>query len=245
MTRCLTWPQMQRLEQPVLLVLNSAPNAQGEIAQIIERLAALTSVDELRVIGPSALQKDVQQLGVRKRHYLPARVGRDDLELYYFLETPPALRWIAELAPKTVVGSSPHNMYNEEVKDLFEMRVAAILHEAVLLAHSLPNAYVYVLETQDLLARAARKQKVDAYRASVGALLEDFHQQWVDLGRPGFDDRQNFADVETTFARHLGPAVLTYDEVSPIPIARADASSPDVDVFTFVRERLLQALRQS
>jgi hypothetical protein len=245
MSNCVTWSELQIPDGPVLLVLNSPVTALHEVPQIIEQLGTVMSLDRVHVIGPSAWVKDVLRLGIRKRQYLPARTGRDDLELNYFLETPPALQWMARLAPSIVVGSSPHNLYNEEVKDIFEVRVAAVLRDAVLLAHSLPNPYVYLLDTDGLLERAGRGAKIAAYHESVARLLDDFHQQWVTRGRPAFDDAPDFSDVEATFARHLGRAALDFDEASPIPLATVETTSDRTRVFAFVRDRLLQALRQS
>ena len=175
---------------------------------------------------------------------LPTRVGDSELELNYFLESERALQWIAKLEPRTIIGTAPHSLYNSEVKSIFELRVCVFLSGAALLAHTLPGKYVYVLDTDALLDRAGRETKVAAYKKTVDALLEDFHAQWRARGCPAEDDAPDYGDVEATIARHLGPAVLDYDEASPVPIPRVDTTADQTLVLRFVRSRLIRSLRR-
>lgn len=243
MTGVTTWADLRDTVGPVLLIVNSLPDNRTEVEAVLRSLTQMTSLENLRVVAPIALTRLVRAHGVRRSHILTPRWGRDELELNYFLETSPFLRWVATVKPAVVLGSIPHNLYNEEVKDIFELRVALFLDQGTFLAHALPHPYVYALDTAALVDRVVRGPKIEAYRHTAEALLADLYTQWESRGRPAADDQTDFADVEIAMARHLGAALLDYDEASPIPLDSPDTAADRTRVFNFVRRRLLLALR--
>jgi hypothetical protein len=240
---CTTWSALQ-IATPVLVILNSEPSRQDEVVAVFDALMPVVPVEDLRVIGTASWMRLMRTRGIRASQTLTTKIGREDLELNYFLENETALQWVAQQEPRTIIGSSPHNLYNEEVKHIFELRVTMLMSGAIFLAHTLPGKYVYLLETEDLFDRSGRSLKTDAYRQKTAALMADFHAQWQARGRPAEDDGPDYDDVADTIARHFGPAALAYDESSAIPIERVDITSEHVFVLRFVRSRLMRALRR-
>jgi hypothetical protein len=241
---CTTWSALGQLATPVLLIVNSDPAREDEVATVLDALEPVVPLPKLRVIATSNWTGLLRARGIRAAQTLTTRVGHEELELNYFLENEKALQWIAQQELRTIVGSSPHSLYNEEVKEIFELRVTMFMSGSTFLAHTLPAKYVYVLETEDMFDRAGRGLKSDAYRRRVAAMLADFHAQWQAAGRPTEDDRPDYGDVEATIARHFGPSVLAYDEASAIPIERTEITAEHVFVMRFVRSRLMRALRR-
>ena len=234
---------MGRLQTPVLLIVNSSAEHAHDVASTMQALTAVVSPHDLRVIAPTAYAGRVEGAGVAREHIRPATVHGAELELNFFLEHAHAFEWVARQRPRTVLGTAPHSLYNEEVKDLFESRVLMFLGSATFLAHALPARFVYELTAADLIERTQRPARVAAYRALSDAVLADFHAQWLAKGSPSQDDSPDYRDVEDTFARHLGREVLTYDEQSPVPTPIA-TSAPRELAAQVRRTRVQQLIRQ-
>jgi hypothetical protein len=149
-----------------------------------------------------------------------------DLELNYFLETPPALAWTLPKRFTLVAGTAPHGLYNEEVKSIFEFRVCLFLRDGLFIAHALPEEYVYLFNLAGVLSRLGRDAKVARYQAASRALIEDCHRLWQADGCPAQSDDADYADVTDALRRHLGAAVMDFDERAPAPLSLPEEAVP-------------------
>ena len=159
-------------------------------------------------------------------------VGDVPLELNYFLESAVALQWILGHQFTAVIGSAAHSLHNDEVKDVFERRVALFLGSSVFLAHALPRRYVYVLGLGDLLQRMTRPEKVAGYGTMSRALVDDLLALWRARGCPVVDDQKRFDDECEILVRHLGAETIAFDEMPRHRSSPHEGSSP---VAEFVR----------
>jgi hypothetical protein len=240
-----TWSELDRRSGNVLLIVNSASGADSEVEASSTHLAACGDV--LHVIAPSSWRRWFDARGVSAER---VRYTRDcdgsEVELNYFLETMPALRWIESKRFALVAGSAPHSMYNEEVKEIFEQRVTLFLGQGLFVAHALPQPYLYLFDRIALLARQARYAKVDRYRTLCRAIVDDCHRVWREhQSRSGPDaaaDR-GCAELSAVLKAHFGAAFLEFDEVSAIAVPReqlavtaADAAARFADVATHLGE---------
>jgi hypothetical protein len=242
---CTTWDALGRVRTPVLLIVNSRPADVPEIEAAITALTTVAAVRDLRVVAPVAAVPLVGRLGVVSEHIRPATVHGAELELNFFLEHEQAFEWVARHRPATFMGTAPHSLYNEEVKEIFESRVLMFLGGGTLLAHVLPAPFLYRLRAQDLIVRSERPAKLLAYRTLTDQLLADFHAQWIARGAPAQDDTPDYRDVADTFARHFGRQSLTYDEQSRVatPIAVRPSSDLAARVRRARRQQFVRELR--
>jgi len=70
--------------------------------------------------------------------------------------------------------------------------------------------------------------------------MGDLHAIWRRDGEPSTCDDPGFDDVVPALTRHLGPAVLAFDEVSPIPIPPADTADGVVGFVTHLQQLLVE-----
>ncbi len=222
-----TWNDVAAIDGNVLLIINSPAGDERAFGRVLDELEGRVLPERLHIVAASDWHG-----WLRNRGWSDARVlfsadaaGRE-LELNYFLESPAALRWIVTRQFSAVVGSAPHNLYNEEVKDIFERRVGIFLGGGRFLAHTLPQPYVFVLELADLLQRFNRGRKADDYAAVCRAMIDDLYRLWVEGGKPPVSDGRSCDGLTAVLARHLGSDALSWDEVSPIPLRRPDAGAP-------------------
>ena len=166
----------------------------------------------------------------------------DDLELNYYLESPAALQWILNRQCAVVVGSAPHNLYNEEVKYIFERRVALFLGAGRFLAHTLPNPYVYALTLSDLLHRQSRPARIAEYGRTSQALVADLHAHWIALGGPVVEDETPFVDVAAVLSRRLEPDVSMFYDEAGLPSPPLDAVSSMVEFVAYLETVLHSGL---
>jgi len=237
-----TWLDVAAIDGNVLLIVNSAPGDESEAGRVFDALDGCVQPSRLYVI---ATPEWLGWLGRRgwsgDRVLLALDAVGDALELNYFLESAEALRWIVARRFAAVIGSAPHNLYNEEVKDIFERRVGIMLGPARFLLHTLPNPYVFSLSLPDLLQRFNRGRKAAEYGAVSRALIDDLHRAWAESGKPSVCDARSFDDAVGALERHLGANVLSWDEASPIPLDPPDSAGTAADFLLLAEAALHQA----
>ena len=140
-----------------------------------------------------------------------------DIELYYFLQTPTAMRWIASKPVALLSGSAPHSLYNDDVNVLFEQRAALVLPDGWLLTHALPERGIYLFDFPGVMERLGRQPKTDAYRVWCRGLIDDLHAVWLRQGSPEVSDDRNRTDVVEILRARLGVKMLEFDETGAVP----------------------------
>ena len=118
-----TWDDVGPIAGHVLLIVNSALGDTKSVDQIVDTLILRTNARDLFVVAAPRWKRHLTAKGLRRSQILTTR----DLELNFFLQTRKALKWLVRKRFAVVVGSAAHSRYNEEVKDIFEQRVAAFL----------------------------------------------------------------------------------------------------------------------
>jgi hypothetical protein len=237
-----TWLDVAEIDGNVLLIVNSAPGDESEAGRVFDALDGCVQPSRLYVIATPEWFGWLRKRGWSGDRVLLAldAVG-DALELNYFLESAEAIRWIVARRFAAVIGSAPHNLYNEEVKDIFEVRVGFILGAARFLIHTLPKPYVFSLSLPDLLQRFNRGQKVAKYEAVSRTLIDDLHRAWAESGKPSVCDARSFEDAICALERHLGPDILSWDEASPIPLDPPDSGRAAAEFLLAAEAALHQA----
>ena len=172
------WADTISADSRVLLIVNSQPFRRDEIEQTITAIAARTDLSRVSCIAPASLRSWLIQLGLSAANVLPARIHGNDLDLVYFLESPRAIRWAAERNATVVLGSEPYAPNNEEVKDAFELRAAALLGAASYVAHSLPDDRVFCFDVKELWVRTARHESMARHHARVQAGMAALERAW-------------------------------------------------------------------
>ena len=220
--KCTTWDKLGRFAGRGLLIVNSPPEDRESLVLVLEALTKVLDPAQISAIASPSNHQLLRESGVVPGEILSTRFEGQDLELNYLLERPDLIEWVSQRRPQIITGSLAHSLYNDETKDLFEQRVGFFLGNSSFLAHTLPNAYVYVLGAQEMSRRIGRHKKIEEYRRTAGNLLEALHQHWHDLGRPAADDESGFENETVLLAEHLGEDLLDFDERSRIPVARTD-----------------------
>ncbi len=238
-----TWRTLSPLDGNVLLIVNSPHGDEHEVSMALDAVERCAARTRLHIIATAAWQPWLSDRGASSDRVLYSiDAAGDELELNYFLETSTAVRWIVGKQFTAIVGSAPHNLYNEEVKGIFERRIGAILGAGRFLAHTLPEPYVFVLTLEELLHRFNRAPKAEQYGVFCRELLADLHRGWVASGRPRVADTGSFDEVSAVLERHLGPAVLSWDEASPIPLHRLDTGGRALEYLLYVEGVLHRAV---
>jgi hypothetical protein len=220
-----TWEELGALDANVLAILNSAADDEQAVGALLAELESRVPAGRLHVVAAPAWGPALATGGIADDQMLLTIDDRGrDIELNHFLETPAVLKWAVSCKFRTIVGSAAHALYNDEVKDVFEQRVCVLLGDGCFLAHTLPGPYVFLFDLASMLGRTARKPKAEAYSATCRALLDDLFHIWRQEGSPDVSDDACFVGVADAVARHLGPAVLAFDEASAIPLPHGDAA---------------------
>ncbi len=233
-----TWPDLGSIDEPVLMIVNARETDRAGADTLFEELGRHVPASAIHLIAQETWRDWAGARGIAGARAL---FHERALEVNYFLTKPHVARWIASRPCRVIVGSLPHNLYNEEVQDVFERRVTLLLGDGRFLAHALPRPYLYVLDAPALVRRVSRSAEAAAYIAATNGIVAELHSRWLAQGSPAIDDDPDFADARAVLARHLGGAVLSYDEASRIPIRRADISAPVAAMVSEVRESLIDA----
>jgi hypothetical protein len=221
-----TWDDLGQLDGNVLAILNSPVDDGCAVDALFEQLGRCVPLSAIHVIAEPAWRASLSARGFGDdRTLLTIDDQGREIELNHFLETPAVVKWAVSRSFRTIVGSSVHGLYNEEVKEVFEQRVCVLLGDGRFLAHTLPGPYVFIFDLAGMLQRAARKPKAEAYSATCRALLDDLFCIWRQDGASTSSDDAGFDDVIGAMARHLGAAVLAFDEASAIPLPHGDAAA--------------------
>ena len=241
MPAVLTWAELEPFDGNVLVVINSPDDDTDTVEALLMTLERQLPLAVLHVIATPVWQAWLDRRGVAPDCVLIAtdEEGRD-IELNHFLESPAAFLWSVPKQFLCIVGTAPHSMHNDEVKDIFERRILLLLGDGRFLAHTLPNQYVYVLDLARLLERCGRDLKVQAYERRSRALVDDLHRLWLSSGSPAVADSPDYADVLQVLERQLGPALLAFDEVSPIPLEHQRITGAFVGIVTHFRSVLCE-----
>lgn len=229
-------------EGGILVLVNSTEDEAASLDLLFARLAPRMARSEVYVIAEPAWAPRLEALGFDHDHFLPAADAQGErLELNHFLESSAAGNWIREKVWAFCVGSAPHSLYNEEVKELFEQRLALYVGRRRLLAHTLPADYLYVFDLPMLMRRTVRQDQVDEYLANCRSMVSAVHRQWLAAGRPSRDESIDVSTVVGVLAEFLGAAVISFDELSPIPLKAADLTAGAISTVGYlqhvVRER--------
>jgi len=235
-----TWDDVGPIAGHVLLIVNSALGDTKSVDQIVDTLILRTNARDLFVVAAPRWKRHLTAKGLRRSQILTTR----DLELNFFLQTRKALKWLVRKRFAVVVGSAAHSRYNEEVKDIFEQRVAAFLGNGRFLAHALPNPYLYVLGGHDLVQRLCRDAKLRAYTSTCRDLVRDLFAVWRRNGSPASADDAVFDDVIEPLERQLGAEIFAFDEASPIRIRGVATREPASAVAGPVERTLAGRLRK-
>ena len=174
------WADTIGADSRVLLIVNSQPSRLDEIEQTIAAIAARTDVSRVSCIAPASLRSWLIQLGLSAANILPARLHGLDVDLLFFLENPRAIRWAVERNATVLLGSEPYAPNNEEVKDAFELRAAALLGAASYVAHSLPDDRVFCFDVKELWIRTARHESMARHHARVQSGMAALERAWKD-----------------------------------------------------------------
>jgi hypothetical protein len=244
-TGLFTWSELEPIDGNVLLVINSAPDEAEAVEALFATLAGRVSPAVLHVIAPPDWQAWLDRRGFSSGHVLLALddEGRE-VELTHFLESPAAVLWIGPKRFRCIVGTEAHSVYNEEVKAIFEQRVLLLMGDGRFLAQTLPNPYVYVLGLAQLVERCGRDIKNQKYERQSRALVDDLHRLWLASGSPAVADGDDYTDVMGVLERHLGPALLAFDEVSPIPLPHEPITGACAGVVAHVQDVIAEHDRQ-
>lgn len=198
-----------------LVIVNSPPEHGEAVAGVLRALQS-RAADGLSIIAPRSWRPLLLDLGCDGDEVLYAvREDGQDYELNFFLEQLGTLHWILSRQFSCVIGTAPHSLYNEEVKDTLEQRVALFLGRGTFVAHAWPKPFLYFLELADLILRFDRSRVTREYGAVTRALIADLHRAWLDGGRPAQADGAIAAHDEV-IAAHLGP-LMARDERSGEP----------------------------
>jgi hypothetical protein len=234
-----TWQELAGIDGNVLLIVNSPAADVHAVERVFDALAERVPPSRLHVIATAGWSGWLSKRGWSDdRVLLGADTADGELELNYFLETAEALRWTGTGRFAAIIGSAPHNLYNEEIKDTFEQRVGVILGAGRFLTHTLPQPYLFSFTLADLLQRFNRDRKAAAYVVTCRAVVNDAYRLWTESSKGNTGDGLPFDDVTAALERHLGSGVLTWDEASPIPIDRPGAGEAAADFLAYLGETL-------
>lgn len=225
----------------VLLIVNSASSQLDEIDRTVTALERSAGLATVSAIAPAALRPWLIHRGIDAARVLPPRLAGLDIEFDHFLERGPAIRWAIRQRADLVLGSEPYTPNNEDVKPIFERRVAAMLGDGVFVVHSLPAEQVFLLSAEDLWRRAARPEAMERHRARVHGAIERLHAAWASRTQPSSSltaellsrDSEDRAGKSPLFvdARHyafegLNAAVLAEDLLTPAASLRVVIDPP-------------------
>ena len=228
--KCFTWNEFVPMPERVLLIINSQPNDYSSVDLVMEALGKLIPIQSLLVVGNSYWQDYlIKKTEIPKAQILFSCIQNQELELNYFLENSLTISWIKRHKPQLITGSLAHNLYNEEVKEVFEKRICLFIEDGVFLAHSLPNEYLYILRIRDLFERFSRQKKIDIYKAKSEAIVDEFYHLWIKEGKPAIDDRIGFEEEKNILYKHLGKDLDAFDETGEIPLENIDVLTDVAD----------------
>jgi len=220
-----TWSDPKAIDGNVLAIINVKRDDRDAAAALFDQLGGGLASGALYVIAEPGWAPWLEGRGISgDRVCLATDVAGQPLELYYFLERPHAIAWIKSKAFRTVVGAAPHSLYNDQVNGLFEERLCLFLGSGRLVAHTLPSDFLYVFDLPMLLRRLGRDSKVQEYRATTRAIVDDWHGQWVAAGRPAGADGGSAAAMMSSMRRHWPVAERSGDETHALEPAGADAA---------------------
>ena len=225
------WEHLERIDGNVLLVVNSLPGRDDELARAHQAVHALAG-PTLHIIAPPHFRDWIAAHAAVSPGRLLFSVDeqRRELELNYFLETV-AFEWVSSKQFSLVAGTAPHSLYNDTVHTIFEQRVALLLRDGMFLAHALPERGVYLFDGPALVQRFGRQIKVEAYKEWCRALIDDLHREWTAQGEPGAVDNREQTSVKRILAMHLGSPMLAYDERGAVPFPHQETVAGPVADF--------------
>jgi hypothetical protein len=240
-----TWEQLEPVDGNLLVVVNSKDDDRDGADALLTVLERRQPSAIVHAIAASVWRPWLERRGLAADRLLIAEDedGRD-VELNHFLESPAAILWSVPKQFRCITGTEPHSVYNEEVKDIFERRVLLLLGDGRFLAHTLPNAYVYVLDLVRLVERCGRELKVQTYQRQSRAIVEDLHRLWLASGRPAVADGPDYGDVMQVLERRMGRALLDFDEAGPIPLRHDRITAAFAEVVSHVRDVVSEHDRQ-
>jgi hypothetical protein len=244
-TGLFTWRELGQIDGNVLLIINSTHDEAEAVEALFATVTDRVSAAALHVIAPASWQTWLDRRGLPSDRILLALddEGRE-VELNHFLESPVVVRWAGPKRFRCSVGTEAHSVYNEEVKEIFEQRAMLLMGDGRFLAQTLPNPYVYVLDLGQLVERCGRDVKNQEYDRRSRTLIDDLHRLWLASGSPARADGGDYADVMGVLERHLGPALLDFDEVGAIPLPHERITGAFARVIAHVQDVIGEHDRQ-
>jgi hypothetical protein len=240
-----TWSELGPPSGEVLVIINSPEDDRLPVDAFFRQLYGWTRSSTVHVIAPLAWRDWVKRQGIPEDRVLLAAAGDGSpYDLATFLTTPEVFRWVTARAVGVIAGTTPHNRYNDQVQEIFERRVAVLLGDGYLLAHTAPYPFVYVFDAPAVVRRLVRGEALLEYRTVCGRVVGDLHARWVSEGSPVVNDDPSFTAEQQELARHLGSDLLAFDEASAIPIQRTMSGQTIAEMLAEVRASLADAGRR-
>jgi hypothetical protein len=237
-----TWPAIDTIQGNALLVINSPIADAQRVGEVLDTLEARTRPGGVHVIADPewASWLAARNMPAERSLLAVAKTSGRPVEVNHFLVAAETLLWAVPKAFEVIVGSTPHNQYNEEIQTVFEQRVSLLLGDGVLLAHCLPLPYVYVFDAAALVHRFGREARVREYQAHARRLVDDLYRLWQERGKPAVEDGDRYDASLAVIERHLGRDVVTFDEESPIVIPQraVDEGEEGARLLAHLREQL-------
>jgi hypothetical protein len=227
-----TWNALAPADGNVLLIVNSSDGDTAPVEAAVDRVLALVPVERVYAISSVSWRSWLAERGIDGNRLLVALDSEGKpYDISFFLNLPVTLRWVHSRAHALVLGTVPHNLYNEEIQDVFERRVALLLGGGAFIAHTLPNEFVYVLRLADLLRRFGRESARRRYVSVAQAMVDELAQKWIEQGRPPVADTPN-TEAMAIMRRHLPEGVKNFDENHPVAMESDNVDS----IAEYVRE---------
>ncbi|MCU1385424.1 MAG: hypothetical protein JWL71_4121 [Acidobacteria bacterium] len=216
-SRLASWAEVASIAGDALLIVNSTASEEAIAADVIERLGHSHTI---YAIAPSSWVGWLATRGIPETRVIAScdQAG-NELELNHFLESPAVLGWTGERAFGLVIGTAAHGRHNEEVKYVFEQRVAAFLRHGVFVAHALPLPELYMFDLAAVCHRLGRERRLAQYESRARDMVATCYALWEATGRPSHSDDMDRTDVMSAVRASMGDGIVQFDENAPVRLS--------------------------
>jgi hypothetical protein len=235
-----TWDGAGDFGERVLFIVNSKDGDRAEADAAFDRVCRSCRARPF-VIAPLSWLDWVHAASLADDRTLVAQdLCGKFIDLSYFLIGARALRWIESNRINVVVGSSPHELHNYEVKELLEQRVALFIRDGVFVAHTLPSPYIYLFDLRHLLSRMSRRAKTEIYSSTSRAIVGEWYRLWQARARPTVASTRDIDDVVAVIRSRLGDGLLTNAEEAPASLPQFDDFSGVANYVTALHDIVME-----